>query len=95
MAFIPCDEYYEYILGDNCDNDCAHCLGNKDIRICIHDFQIVGESVLHTKKVDKNTAWACKFESDDHLILDDLYGNELYISKKLYDKNFGDLEIRR
>lgn len=36
--FMPCEWYYEYILGDNCNNQCEKCFGNKDIRICTKDF---------------------------------------------------------
>lgn len=37
--FVPCEWYYEYILGDNCNNQCEKCFGNKDIRICTKDFE--------------------------------------------------------
>lgn len=38
--FVPCEWYYEYILGDNCNNQCEKCFGNKDIRICTKDFEL-------------------------------------------------------
>ena len=93
MTFVPCEWYYEHILGDNCNNDCNNCFGDKDIRICVNDFQVVEESVLHKKIINKGSLWACKFENDDHLVLENVNGKELIISRKLYDKNFKDYII--
>lgn len=33
MVFVPCEWYYEHVLGDSCDNNCDTCFGNKDVRI--------------------------------------------------------------
>lgn len=33
MALVPCDWVYE-MLGDNCNNRCNNCFGDKDVRIC-------------------------------------------------------------
>jgi hypothetical protein len=93
MTFVPCEWYYEHILGDNCNNDCNNCFGDKDIRICVNDFQVVEESVLHKKIINKGSLWACKFENDTHLVLENVNGKELIISRKLYDKNFKDYII--
>lgn len=91
MAFVPCEWYFEHILGDSCNNDCENCYGNKDVRI--NDFQVVGESVLHKTLVNKGSLWVCKFENDDHLLLEDVNGKQLTISRKLYNKNFRDYII--
>lgn len=93
MAFVPCEWYYEHILGDTCNNDCDNCFGGKDIRICVNTFQVIGESVLHKTLINKDSLWACKFENNDHLVLEDENGKELSISRKSYDKNFKDYII--
>ena len=49
MTFVPCEWYYEHILGDNCNNDCNNCFGDKDIRICVNYFHDGLECVLHKK----------------------------------------------
>ena len=90
MAFVTCEQYYEHILRDNCNNDCSNCFGNKDIRICVNDLQVIGESVLHKKIINKGSLWVCKFENNEHLVLEDVNGKELTISRRLYDKNFKD-----
>ena len=38
MAFVPCEWFYEHMLGDNCNNKCNECFGDKDVRICKEDF---------------------------------------------------------
>lgn len=93
MAFVPCEWYYEYILGDSCSNNCDECLGGKDIRMCVSDFEVVGESVLHTELITKGSLWACKFENDDHIVLEGENGTQLNISRRLYNKNFKDFSV--
>lgn len=93
MAFVPCDWYYENILGDNCNNNCENCFVGKDIRICVNDFYVVGESVLHKELINKDSLWACKFENSDHVVLVDENGTHLTISRKLYNKNFKDYKV--
>lgn len=93
MAFVPCDWYYENILGDNCNNNCENCFGGKDIRICVNDFYVIGKSVLHQILISKDSLWACKFENGDHVVLEDENGMQLTISRKLYDKNFKDYKV--
>lgn len=93
MTFVPCEWCYEHILGDNCNNDCNNCLGDKDIRICVNDFQVIGESVLHKKIINKGSLWVCKFENDNHLVLENVNRKDLIISRELYDKNFQDYII--
>lgn len=93
MAFVPCKWYCENILGDNCNNNCDNCFGRKDIRICVNDFHVVGESVLHQELISKDSLWACKFENNDHVVLEDENGTQLNISRKLYDKNFKDYKV--
>lgn len=93
MAFVSCEWYCENILGDSCSNNCDDCFGGKDIRICVNDFEVVGESVLHTELINKDSLWACKFENDDHLVLEDENGTHLTISRRLYNKNFKDYRV--
>lgn len=50
--------------------------------------------MFYTKKIiNKGSLWACKFENDNHLVLENVKGKELIISRKLYDKNFKDYII--
>lgn len=88
MAYVPCDWYYENVLGDNCNGQCEKCFGDKDIRICIQNFNVVGETILDEVVIKKGSWWECRFENDDHVLLICYDDYELRLSRGLYDKNF-------
>lgn len=87
MAYIPCEWYYENKLGDNCDTDCKKCFGDKDIRICKKDFEVVGD-LLETVTIKKGSWWALIFLNHDHALLSDLNGQDLYIKLELFNLYF-------
>ncbi|MFR2765488.1 MAG: hypothetical protein ACLTF6_01750 [Clostridium sp.] len=93
MAFVSCEWYYEHMLGDSCDNNCDTCFGNKDVRVCVDDFDVPGETLFDRVMISKGSWWFCRFENDDHLLLDNCKGKGLRISKKSYDKHFKDFII--
>lgn len=78
--FVPCEWYYEYILGDNCNNQCEKCFGNKDIRICTKDFELRKNNSLDKFIVKKGSWWVCKFENEEHILLWDGGNIELTLS---------------
>ena len=43
MANVPCEWYYENILGGSCNNKCNECFGDKDIYICKSSFEVPGD----------------------------------------------------
>ena len=87
MAYVPCEWYYENILGDSCNNKCDECFGDKDIRICKGDFEVVGE-MLEKITIKKGSWWSLIFINDDHVLLDGLDGHQLRLKRYLFDSNF-------
>lgn len=87
MAYVPCEWYYENILGDNCNNKCDECFGNKDVRICKRDFEVVGE-MLEKITIKNDSWWSLIFINDDHVLLDGLDGHHLRLKRDLFDSNF-------
>lgn len=87
MAFVPCEWFYEYILGDNCNNKCNECFGDKDVRICKEDFKVVGE-MLEIITIKKGSWWSLIFINDDHVLLDGLDGYQLILKRDLFDLYF-------
>lgn len=87
MAYVPCDWYYENILGDNCDVKCDECFGDKDVYICKKDFDVVGD-LLEMVTIEKDSWWALKFLNHDHALLSNLIGRELHLKRDLFDLYF-------
>ena len=88
MAFTPCAWYYENILGDNCDNKCDECLGDKDVYICEVDFKVTGD-YLEEITIEKGSLWELVFINDDHvLLLDPDINRELSLKRDLFDSDF-------
>ena len=87
MAFVPCEWYYENMLGDICDHKCDECFGDKDIRICKEDFEVSGE-MLNMVTIKKGSWWSLIFMNDDHVLLDDLNGYQLRLKRDLYELHF-------
>ena len=88
MAFVPCEWYYEHILGDNCNNKCDECFGDKDIRVCKEDFEVSGETILDKVTIEKGTWWSLIFINDDHVLLDGLDEHQLTLKRDLFDLYF-------
>ena len=87
MAYVPCEWFYEYMLGDNCDNKCDKCFGDKDVRVCKENFEVVGE-MLETTTIKKGSWWSLIFINDDHVLLDGLDGYQLRLKRDLFDRYF-------
>jgi hypothetical protein len=87
MAFVPCEWFYEYMLGDNCDNKCNECFGDKDVRICKEDFEVVGE-MLAVITIEKGSWWSVVFMNYDHVLLDGLDGHQLRLKRDLFERYF-------
>lgn len=88
MAYVPCDWYYENVLGDSCNNKCEKCFGGKDIRVCINDFEVIGETIFDKVLIEKGSWWECRFENDKRVLLMGCNDHELRLCKESYDKNF-------
>ena len=89
MAYVPCDWFYGHMLGDNCNNKCDECFGDKDVRICKESFEVevVGE-MLTMITVEKGSWWSLVFMNDDHVLLDGLDGHQLSLKRDLFDLYF-------
>lgn len=68
MAYVPCEWYYENILGDSCNNKCNECFGDKDIYICKSSFEVIGY-MLETFLIEEDSWWELKFINNDHVLL--------------------------
>lgn len=88
--FVPCEWYYECILGDNCNNQCEKCFGNKDIRICTKDFELRKDNSLDKFMVKKGSWWICKFENEDHILLWD--GGDVELTISTVNQHYKDFE---
>ena len=88
MAYVPCEWYYEHILGDNCDNKCEECFGDKDIRVCNKDFVVIGETLLDSVTIEKGSWWELRFLNSDHALLLGCDSRELRLKRELFDSNF-------
>lgn len=87
MAFVPCEWYYENILGDSCDNKCDECFGDKNIYNCKSSFEVTGD-MLEIVTVKKNSWWELKFINNDHVLLRGVDNRELRLKRDFFDSNF-------
>lgn len=87
MGYVSCTWYYEHMLGDNCNNKCEECFGDRDIYICKKDFEVVGD-LLEIITIKKDSWWELKFLNHDHALLSDLTGRDLYIKRNIFDMDF-------
>lgn len=87
MAFVPCEWFYEHMLGDNCNNKCDKCFGNRDVRICREDFEVTGK-MLETVTIKKGSWWSLTFVNNDHVLLDGFDGHLLTLKRNLFDQYF-------
>ena len=87
MAYVPCEWYYENILGDSCDNNCDECFGGKDIYICKSSFEVIGD-MLEMILIEKNSWWELKFKNNDHVLLCGIDNYELRLKRDLFDSHF-------
>ncbi len=88
MAYVPCEWYYEHILGDSCDNKCDECFGGKDIRVCNKDFVVTGETLLDSVTIEKGSWWELRFINNDHVLLYGTDNHELRLKRDFFDSNF-------
>ena len=75
------------MLGDNCNNKCNECFGDKDVHICKEDFEVVGE-MLEIMTIKKGSWWSLIFINNDHVLLDGLDGYQLTLKRDLFDLHF-------
>ena len=87
MAYVPCVWWYEHMLGDNCDNNCDECFGDKNVYICKSSFEVTGD-MLETVTIEEGSWWELKFENNDHVLLCGIDDHELRIKRDLFDLNF-------
>jgi len=87
MAFVPCEWYYENMLGDSCDNNCDECFGDKNIYICKASFEVTGD-MLEMVSIEQNSWWELKFMNNDHVLLYGTNNHELRIKRNLFDSHF-------
>lgn len=96
MAFVSCEWYYEYMLDDHCIHKCDKCFGNKDVRVCREDFEVIGETILEKVTIEKGSWWSLIFINKDHVVLDSLDGHQLTLKRDLFDlyfENFIESEV--
>ena len=87
---IPCEIYYEKYLGDWCDNNCEHCFGDKEVYECIEDFEICGDSILDTVKIEKGEWFWIGGKNRTHVRLLNGTNHELWLMNELFEKYFTD-----
>lgn len=87
MAYVPCEWYYENILGDKCNNKCDECFGDKDIYICKLSFEVTGY-MLELILIEKNSWWELKFINNDHVLLRGTNHLELSLKRDDFDSHF-------
>ena len=56
MFYLSCEEYYTDYLGDNCNNQCEECCGNKEIYVVKKDFEVATYSVLQKDIIKKGSS---------------------------------------
>lgn len=87
--YMSCETYYEHYLGDNCDNKCDRCFGDKEIYICTQDFKVSGETILDEVTIKKGEWFWIHFINEDHVILKDPTGNFLRLNDmEIFKNNF-------
>jgi len=87
MAYVPCEWYYENILGDSCNNKCDECFGDKNIYVCKSSFEVTGD-MLATVVIEKDSWWELKFINNDHVLLCGADNHELRLKRDFFDSNF-------
>lgn len=87
MAYVPCEWYYENILGESCNNKCDECFGDKDIYICKSSFEVTGD-MLKMVLIEKNSWWELKFINNDHVLLLGSNDYELWLKRDLFNLHF-------
>lgn len=87
MAYVPCEWYYENILGDSCNNECDECFGDKDIYICKSSFEVIGD-MLEIVLIEKDSWWELKFINNDHVLLCGTNNHELRLKRDFFDQHF-------
>ena len=87
MGYVPCEWYYENILGDSCNNKCNECFGDSDIYICKSSFEVTGD-MLETVLIEEDSWWSLIFINNDHALLDGLDGYQLTLKRDLFDLYF-------
>lgn len=93
--FISCEDYYENVLGDWRHSNCEDCFGNKDVYVCVEDFEVCGETVLDKVKIEEGSLFWKTSEPPDHsrVVLRNDTGHFLYLSKDLFVNYFKDFVI--
>jgi len=86
MANVPCEWYYENILGGSCNNKCNECFGDKDIYICKSSFEVPGD-MLQMDVIEKNSWWELIFINNDHVLLG-ADNRRLRLKRDFFDSNF-------
>ena len=87
MGYVPCEWYYENILGDSCNNKCDECFGDKNIYVCKSSFEVTGD-MLKIVLIEEDSWWELKFINDDHVLLFDTDNNELRLKRDFFDSHF-------
>lgn len=85
---IPCADYYEQYLLDNCNNDCEKCFADKDVAICKRDFYVTGDTILNNVEVANGTIFRVLFLGDEHVRLEAVDGKRLIVSRRRFSENF-------
>lgn len=87
MGYVPCEWYYENILGDSCNNKCDECFGDKNIYVCKSSFEVAGD-MLKMVLIEEDSWWELKFINDDHVLLFGTDNNELRLKRDFFDSHF-------
>jgi len=86
MGYVPCEWYYENILGDSCDMKCDECFGDKNIYVCKSSFETGDAPEMITIK--KGSWWELKFMNYDHVLLSGIDNHELILERDFFYSNF-------
>ena len=87
MAYVPCEWYYENILGDSCNNKCDECFGDKNIYICKSSFETTGD-MSEMVVIEEGSWWELIFINNDYVWFCGADNHELRLKRDFFDSHF-------
>lgn len=88
MAYVPCEWYYEHVLGDSCNNNCDECFGDRNIYVCKSSFEVLGDK-LEPILIEENSWWELVLiNDDDYAWLRGADNRELMLKQDFFDSHF-------
>ena len=95
--WMSCETWYEDYLGDCCNNDCAHCYGDKENIFAKDNFKIIPDSLNDPIRVHTGERFWIHDETDEKItITDDRYTDFSFtVTRDFFKKHFSYSEINK